>query len=110
MAAACAITAGWMRMVGQVTAVVIGRSVDLRDRPDHRPHEGAVSLLVVPRVVVVGDPEGVEARGLRPPGLLDQCERGVLLTGKGETDVHGDRSFPRARISSRTRFGRAAVP
>jgi hypothetical protein len=27
VAAACAITAGWIRIVGQVTAVMIGRSV-----------------------------------------------------------------------------------
>jgi hypothetical protein len=41
-------------------------------RPDHRPDEGAVALLVVPRVVVVGDPQRVEARRLGAPRLLDE--------------------------------------
>jgi hypothetical protein len=40
-------------------------------------------------VVVVGDPEGVEARLLRPLGLLDEVARTELLAGEKATDLHG---------------------
>ena len=58
------------------------------ERSDHRPYEGAVALLVVPRVVVVGDPERVEARLLRLLGVADQRARVVFLAGEEVADLH----------------------
>jgi hypothetical protein len=81
-------TAGWMRTVGHVTPVVTGRR-RLGERADHRPDERAVALLVVPGVVVVRDPQPVEARRLGPAGELDQLARPELLAGEEATDLHG---------------------
>jgi hypothetical protein len=44
----------------------------LRDGADRRPHERAVALLVVPRVIVVGDPQRVEAGLLGALRLRDE--------------------------------------
>ena len=47
VAAACATIAGWMRIVGHVTAVMTGIcSVVDGDAAEHAPHEGALPLLV----------------------------------------------------------------
>ena len=90
VAAAWATIAGWMRTVGQVTPVVDRQVGGLRDRADHRPHERAVALLVVPRVVVVGDPQRVEAGLLGAAGQVDELARAELLAGEEATDAHGD--------------------
>jgi hypothetical protein len=60
-----------------------------------------VALLVDPRVVVVGDPQSVETRGLRTLGLVDEREGSVLLTGKGKTDLHTAVAFPATRAGTR---------
>ena len=62
VAAAWAMTAGWMRIVGHVTAVVTfipALACAIAPIVDHTNR--AVSLRVVPRVVVVGDPQTVES-------------------------------------------------
>jgi hypothetical protein len=65
-----------------------GQLRGLRDRADDRPHEGAVALLVDPRVVVVGDPQRVEAGRLGAPGLVDEIAGGAFLGGQEVTDLH----------------------
>jgi hypothetical protein len=50
-----------------------------------------MSLLVVPRVVVVGDPQRVEAGLLGAPGLVDEIAWGVLLGGEEVADLHARR-------------------
>jgi hypothetical protein len=71
------------------------RQVDgLGERADDGPHERAVALLVVPGVVVVGDPERVEARLLGPLGLLDEIPGPELLTGEKASDLHGAVLYP----------------
>jgi hypothetical protein len=60
----------------------------LRQRADHRPHERAMALLVVPRVVVVRDPQGMEAGRLGATGLLHEIARTELLAGKQASDLH----------------------
>ena len=62
VAAACATIAGWMRIVGQVTAVptrsrVVARAMRAEDAPD----EGALPLPVDPGMEVVGDEREAEA-------------------------------------------------
>src|SRR5215213_2617627 len=54
----------------------------LGQTPDHAPHQRAVALLVVPGVVVVRDPQRLEAGHLGHPGLLYQLERPPLLAGQ----------------------------
>ena len=49
-----------------------GQRAGLGQRADDRPDERALTLLVVPWVEVVADPERVEARRLRSRGLLDE--------------------------------------
>ncbi len=61
-----------------------GRQLDLRgglgERPDRRPHEAAVSLLIVPGVEVVGDPQQAgEAGVLGHARLSDELARVELL-------------------------------
>ena len=51
-------------------------SVASGERADDRPHERAVALLVVPGVVVVGDPERVEARLPRRAGPARRARGG----------------------------------
>ena len=88
VAAAWAMIAGWMRTVGQVTAVVPRQ---LRSpaamRAEHGPHERALALLVVPRVEVVGDPAG---RGSRPAsalrGRVDELGSRALLARERDSD------------------------
>ena len=87
VAAAWAMIAGWMRTVGQVTPVVTGSDVDLRQRPDHAPHERALALRVVPRVEVVGDPQPLEAGLLGAAGLVDQLRGTELLAGQEVADA-----------------------
>ena len=55
----------------------------------HGPHERAVALLVDPGVVVVGDPDAVEAGGLGEPCLPDELLRSELLAGEEVADAHG---------------------
>src|SRR5205085_608092 len=52
-----------------------GKVADLGDGPDHRPHERALALLVVPRMVVVADPETLEPRLRSEACLLDELPR-----------------------------------
>jgi len=66
-----------------------GQACRRRQRADHGPHERAVALGVVPGVVVVGDPQGVEAGRLRPAGLGDELDRAELLAGEEVADLHG---------------------
>ena len=95
VAAAWAMIAGWMRTVGQVTPVVTGRSVACASAPITDHTNGAVALLVVPRVVVVGDPQRVEA-GLPRRGLAcSTSSRGRELLAREEVaDLHGRRRYP----------------
>lgn len=65
----------------------------LRDRTDHRPHERALPLLVVPGMEVVGDPQRIEAGPLGHAGLGDQLRWGVLLGRQRITHSHGDLLF-----------------
>ena len=60
VAAAWAMIAGWMRIVGQVTAVVTGSCMACDSAPITLPHERALPLLVVPRMEVVVDPQRLE--------------------------------------------------
>ena len=56
VAAAWAMIAGWMRIVGHVTPVPsASRSVAAAMRAEHAPDERALALPVDPRVEVVGD-------------------------------------------------------
>src|SRR5919112_1210327 len=57
------------------------------DPADHRPHERALALVVVPGVVVVGDPHRPEAGLLGLLGLADQLGRAVLLAGQEVADL-----------------------
>src|SRR5581483_4905999 len=66
----------------------------LGQRPDHRPHERALALLVVPGVEVIGDPQAFETRVLRKPGLTDQVPGSVLLAGQEEADASHGRRLP----------------
>ncbi len=59
VAAACAMIAGWVRSVGQVTAVSQDISlVASASAPSTDHTNGLCALLVVPRVEVVRDPAG----------------------------------------------------
>jgi len=51
----------------------------LGDSADHAPHERRVSLLVHPRVEVIGDDEVLEPRVLGGLRVLDEIARGMLL-------------------------------
>src|SRR5436309_2189896 len=57
-------------------------------RADRRPYERAVSLLVVPRVVMVGDPQTLEAGLLRLHGLRDQILWPPLLAREEVANLH----------------------
>ena len=50
-----------------------------RDAADHRPHEGALALVVEPGMEVIGDPHGGEAVRLGELCLLHELPRTVLL-------------------------------
>jgi len=52
-----------------VTAVVIESWVGLRERADRRPDKGALALLVVPRMEVIGDPHRGHAVIFSEPAL-----------------------------------------
>ena len=71
-----------------------GQARGRAERADHGPHEARVALLVVPGVVVVGDPERVEAGLLGLLGLLDQLARVVLLAGEEIADLHTSAPYP----------------
>ena len=88
VAAAWAMTAGWIRTVGQVTAVVTGSEQAWEIAPIIAPDERALPLLVVPRVVVVADPEGLEAGLLGGDRLLDELGGRVLLAGQEVAEAH----------------------
>ena len=60
VATAGATTTEWMRMNGQVTAVVTGRSHTWEIAAITVTRSGS-ALLVVPGVEVIADPQGVEA-------------------------------------------------
>ena len=77
VAAAWAMIAGWMRMVGQVTPVPSRScSVACGDAADHAPDERALALRVDPRVVVVGDQREGEA------GLFGQARVADQVVGR----------------------------
>src|SRR3954467_1055783 len=82
----------------------------LRQRADHRPHEWAMSLLVVPGVIVVGDPQGVEAGRLGATGLLHELARTELLAREKASDLHA-RELPGASAVQRpgSHTGRARL-
>ena len=71
VAAAWATIAGWMRTSGRSPPCVIG-SGSPATGAEHAPDEGALALLVVPRVEVVGDPQRLEAGLLGAPSLVEQ--------------------------------------
>ena len=55
---------------------------------EHRPHERRVSLLVEPRVEVVGDRHEVEPTLLGHLRDVEESGRVVLFTGEGESELH----------------------
>jgi hypothetical protein len=67
----------------------------LRQRPDHRPDERRLTLLTRPRVVVVADPQCVEAGLLGQPSLLDELVRRILLGGQEVPDCRHASGIPR---------------
>ena len=73
----------------------------VRERPDHRPHARAVALRVVPRVIVVGDPQAREARVLSHPSLREQLARGILLARQEVADPHARSATRGSRRSTR---------
>jgi hypothetical protein len=52
------------------------------------------TLLVVPRVEVVGDPQRVEARRLGAARLLDEILGAVFLAGQRVSDLHALSAAP----------------
>ena len=90
-----------------------GRHVHGRDRAgeraDHRPHERALALLVDPGVVVVGDPQAIEAGVLGQPRLVDQLVRTELLAGQEVADAHAV-ALPRGDGDTRSVHSRAPAP
>src|SRR3954454_113547 len=83
----------------------------LRQRADHRPHERAMSLLVVPGGGVVGDPQGVEAGRLGATGLLHELARTELLAREKASDLHarelpGTSAVAATGVTYRTRAAR----
>ncbi|CAM5347907.1 hypothetical protein SVIOM342S_04176 [Streptomyces violaceorubidus] len=70
-----------------------GQGHRLGQRADHRPHEGALALFAVPGVVVVRDPQRLEAGLLGHPRLLDQL-RGTVLLAREEIAVFGHGGLP----------------
>ncbi|GAB7102652.1 hypothetical protein JCM4814A_09660 [Streptomyces phaeofaciens JCM 4814] len=79
VSAAWAITAGWVRTSGQVTAVSTGHETAWDRAPITDHTKRALPLPVVPRVVVVRYPERLEPGMLGHPRLLDEFRQGVLL-------------------------------
>lgn len=60
---------------------------DLGDRADRRPDERALPLFVIPRVVVVADPQAIESGVFGHPGLFDQFGGSVFLAGQEVSDL-----------------------
>ena len=90
VAAACAITAGWIRTIGHVTPMPTGDALGAcGDAPEHAPHEGAVALCAHPRVVVVRDRGEVEAR---LPLLALRARRGRAARAPRSTGCSRSRS------------------
>jgi hypothetical protein len=75
-------TAGWIRVAGQVTAVAMCSDVTSKGAPDDLPHERTLALLVVPGMKVIRDPEGLEAGLLGQSGLFDELAGRALLAGE----------------------------
>ena len=71
VAAACAITAGWMRVVGQVTAVVTGSRQAWERAPIIPQTNGLCPCSSFHGWIVVADPQGLEAGLLGGDRLLD---------------------------------------
>jgi hypothetical protein len=65
----------------------------LGERAEDGPHEGAVALLVVPGVVMVGDPQRVEPGRLGPTCLLDELPRPELLAREEVPDLHAESGY-----------------
>jgi hypothetical protein len=76
-----AMTAGWIRTVGEVTATVMAGDVTA-ECTDDSPHERTLGLLVVLGVEVIRDPQGLDAGSV---GLV-----GLLASARAERDT---RSF-----------------
>ena len=80
MAAAWAMIAGWVRIVGHVTPGADDQLVGgLGDGTEHAPHERAVRMALDPRVEVVGDEREREAGLLGGAGVGHEVARAVLL-------------------------------
>lgn len=60
----------------------------LRQGADHRPHERALALFVVPRMEVIRDPQPLEPGRLGHCGLTHQLTGPELLTGQEVTEAH----------------------
>jgi hypothetical protein len=90
VAAARATIAGWIRRVGQVTAVVMGGEVARLNAPiiDHTTAlgPGCRSTASVHGVVVIGDPQAGEARLPGESGLRQQVGWGVSFAGEELAD------------------------
>ena len=73
VAAAWAMIAGWIRIVGQVTPVpTTSLSVACGDGPEDAPHERAVRVPLDPRMEVVRDERELEAGLLGGAGVADE--------------------------------------
>ena len=59
-----------------------------RDRADRRPDKRTVALLMIPRVVVIGDPQALEPGVVCSDRLGDQIPRAPLLRRQEVPDLH----------------------
>src|SRR4051812_37460493 len=64
----------------------------LGDRAENAPDERALTLLVEPRVEVIGDERVLEAALLGEPRVLDELARSAFL--RRERVAHGDGHMP----------------
>ena len=69
-------TAGWIRIVGQITAMAMCSDVTSEGAP-MTSQERTLALLVVPGMEMIGDPQGLQANSFSLFGLLNQLYRAL---------------------------------
>lgn len=99
VAAAWATIAGWVRMVGQVTAVVRRSRVVAAIPPITVQHEGAIALRTGPGVEVVADPGRAETGLLHLPRVIHELSRAVLLAREKDSVYARGSPQPDERVS-----------